>query len=97
MMWTTIPSYLIVVVITIVLGFSYGGANAAFDTSRIEAFQKIIAAEFPINPLYVAIPPIVVLGLTAMKCPALPGMIAGTAAASVIAMIQGKSLHDRCV
>ncbi len=97
MMWTTIPSYLIVVVITIVLGFSYGGANAAFDTSRIEAFQKIIAAEFPINPLYVAIPPIVVLGLTAMKCPALPGMIAGTAAASVIAMIQGKSLHDALV
>ncbi|MDO4559640.1 MAG: Na+/H+ antiporter NhaC [bacterium] len=94
MMWTTIPSYLIVVVITIVLGFSYGGDNAAFDVSRIEAFQKIISAEFTINPLYVAIPPIVVLGLTAMKCPALPGMIAGTAAASAIAMLQGKSLHD---
>ena len=76
MMWTTIPSYLIVVVITIVLGFSFsGGANEAFDASRIEAFQKILSAEFQINPIFVALPPLVVLVLIMMKCPALPGMM----------------------
>lgn len=95
MMWTTIPSYLIVVVITIVLGFSFsGGANGAFDASRIEAFQKILSAEFQINPIFVALPPIIVLGLVMMKCPALPGMIAGAAAASCIAMFQGKTLAE---
>ncbi len=95
MMWTTIPSYLIVVVITIVLGFSFsGGANGAFDASRIEAFQKILSAEFQINPIFVALPPLVVLVLIMMKCPALPGMIAGAAAASCIAMFQGKTLAE---
>ena len=95
MMWTTIPSYLIVIVITIVLGFTFsGGANGAFDASRIEAFQKILSAEFQINPIFVAVPPIVVLGLVMMKCPALPGMIAGAATASCIAMFQGKTLAE---
>ncbi|MEG1603207.1 MAG: Na+/H+ antiporter NhaC [Cloacibacillus sp.] len=95
MMWTTIPTYVIVVIITIVLGFGYATDSASsFDASRIEAFQKIIAAEFSINPLYVAVPPIIVLVLAVMKCPALPSMIAGTAAASGLAMLQGKSLAD---
>ncbi|MCF0247663.1 MAG: sodium:proton antiporter, partial [Synergistes sp.] len=94
MMWTTIPTYIIVVIITIVLGFVFGGENAAFDQTRIDAFRKILTAEFDINPLYTLIPPIVVLVLTMLKCPAIPGMIAGTAAASVISLIQGKTLAE---
>lgn len=98
MMWTTIPSYIIVVIITIVIGMSYSGGNSdAFDVSRIDAFQKILAAEFDINPLCVALPPIIVIGLVIMKCPAIPGMIAGTFAASAIAMFHGVSLSDALV
>ena len=94
MMWTTTPSYIIVAIITIVLGFSYSSGAGSFDPSRIDAFQKILAAEFSINPLYVAIPTIVVLGLAVLKCPALPSMMAGTAAASALAMFQGKTLAE---
>ncbi|MCR5336783.1 MAG: sodium:proton antiporter, partial [Synergistes sp.] len=43
---------------------------------------------------YVAIPVIIVLGLAVLKCPALPSMMAGTAAASILAMVQGTSLAD---
>lgn len=94
MMWTTIPTYAIVLVITIVLGFSYGTGSHSFDINRIAAMQKILAAEFNINPIFVLIPPVVVFGLTFLKCPALPGMIAGTASACIIGLIQGCSLHD---
>lgn len=95
MMWTTVPTYLIVACITIFLGFRYGaGAAEMFDTSRIEAFQQILSAEFNINPLFVAIPPLLVMILAVMKFPALPSMIAGTAVASVLAMIQGVGLGD---
>lgn len=94
MMWTTVPTYIIVAAITIVLGFTYSGGAASFDPTRIQAFQKILAAEFSINPIYVAIPVIIVLGLAVLKCPALPSMMAGTAAASVLAMVQGTSLAD---
>ena len=94
MMWTTGPSYLIVCVIAVVLGMSYAGGGENFDTSRIVAFQQIIAAEFDLNPLFVAIPPVVVIGLVLLKCPAIPGMVAGTLSATVIAMCHGVSLGD---
>ena len=64
----------------------YSGGGENFDASRIVAFQQIIAAEFDLNPLLVAIPPVVVIGLVLLKCPAIPGMVAGTLSASVIAM-----------
>ena len=94
MMWTTGPSYIIVCIIAVVLGMQYSGGGENFDASRIVAFQQIIAAEFDLNPLLVAIPPVVVIGLVLLKCPAIPGMVAGTLSASVIAMCHGVSLHD---
>lgn len=94
MMWTTVPSYLIVCAITIVLGFSYSSGGDSFDASRIVAFQQIIAAEFDLNPLLVALPPVVVIGLVMLKCPAIPGMVAGTLTASAIAVARGVGLGD---
>ncbi len=94
MMWTTGPSYVIVAIITIVLGFGYASDTSAFEFSRIQAFQEILAAEFNINPLYAAVPPLIVLVLALTKCPALPSMMAGTFAASGLAMLQGFSLGD---
>ena len=94
MVWTTGPTYVIVVIITIVLGFGYANGTGAFDASRIDAFQAILAAEFDINPIYAIVPPLIVLVLAITKCPALPSMMAGTAAASVLAMIQGFSLSE---
>lgn len=94
MMWTTIPSYLIVIAITIYLGTHYSGAAANFDSSRIQAMQAFLSKEFTINPYYTAIPPLIILVLALIKYPAIPSMIAGTAAASVISLTQGYSLYD---
>ncbi len=94
MIWTTGPSYVIVCLLAIVIGMRYAGGGENFDTSRIIAFQQIIEAEFHPNALLVALPPVIVMGLVIFKCPALPGMIAGTLSASAIAMCRGVSLGD---
>ena len=94
MVWTTVPTYLIVVCITLVLGFRYGGGAANFDITRIQAIQALMSQEFHINPFYTAFPPLVVLALAILRFPAIPSMIAGVAAASALSLLQGQSLHD---
>ena len=93
MMWTTVPSYLIVVLITIVLGMQYATSAEQFDNSRIVAIQSVMAAEFAITPLCI-VPPLIVIVLAVKQFPAIPSMIAGTAAGSVMALFQGRSLAD---
>ncbi|MDO4987686.1 MAG: Na+/H+ antiporter NhaC [Synergistes sp.] len=93
MCWTTVPSYLIVIVITIALGIHYSGGGS-LDTEKIRAFQEILAHEFTISPIYTAIPPLIVLALSLAKQPAIPGMLAGTFAGTIIALFQGNSLGD---
>lgn len=94
MIWTTVPSYLIVMAITLYLGTHYAGASANFDASRIQALQTLMAKEFPISPVYTAVPALLVLVLAILRFPAIPSMMAGVAAASVFSLIQGHSLHD---
>lgn len=91
MVWTTTPAYLIVVGITIFLGTQYATDSSQFDIARIQAIQSVMAAEFPISPLCV-VPPLIVIVLAMVKCPAIPSMIAGTAAGSLFSLFQGKSL-----
>ena len=86
MCWTTLPTYAIVTVITLVLGIKYAGGN--IDASKIEAMQSIMKAEFWINPLAL-IPPIAVICLSAMKKPALPSLWAGVFIAAGFAFYHG--------
>jgi NhaC family Na+:H+ antiporter len=94
MVWTTTPSYIIVVGITIFLGFKYAAGTGNFDSAKIQALQTLLATEFHITPLYTAIPALIVLVLAVMKYPAVPSMIAGTLAGSVSALMQGKGLSE---
>ena len=93
MVWTTLPTLIIVAAITIFLGTRYSANAADFDASRIVAMQAMMAAEFPISGLSF-VPPLVVLVLAIMKFPALPSMMAGTFAASFMSLTQGHSVHD---
>ncbi|QVL35922.1 Na+/H+ antiporter NhaC [Aminirod propionatiphilus] len=93
MVWTTLPTLIIVAVITVVLGVKYAGNASDFDSSRILAMQSMLGAEFPISPLC-AIPPLLVLVLAIMKFPALPSMMAGTFAASLMSLVNGHSLPE---
>jgi NhaC family Na+:H+ antiporter len=61
------------------------------DVSRIEAFQKLLAAEFNISFLGF-IPPIVVILLAALKFPAIPSLFAGVVLGSIMILSQGHGL-----
>jgi len=91
MCWTTGPTYIIVAVITIAIGFKYSGGT--LDTAKIAAIQALMDAEFWINPIAL-IAPILVIGLSAMSKPALPSLWAGIFVAIIFAVVQGNGLGD---
>ena len=94
MLWTTVPSYIIVAALTLFLGFHYTGGSTSADLSRIQAIQQIMSKEFSIDPFFVAAPALVVLILAMLRFPAIPSMMAGVAAASAVSLLQGHTLHD---
>lgn len=91
MVWTTGPTYLLVMAITIFLGFRYAGGE--LDYSKIEALQVVLAKEFWISPLSLIAPAAVIL-LSAMRKPALPSLWAGVFIALVFGVIQGANFGE---
>ncbi|AER67117.1 Na+/H+ antiporter NhaC [Thermovirga lienii DSM 17291] len=91
MVWSTGPTYLIVALITIVLGMKYAGGS--LDAAKIEAMQTMLKAEFPISFLGF-VPPVVVILLAAKKTPAVPGLFAGVVLAVLLSVFQGHGLAD---
>lgn len=91
MVWTTGPTYIIVAAITIVIGFRYAGGE--LDTVKIAAIQALMKAEFWINPVTL-IAPLVVIGLSAMRKPALPSLWAGIFVAIIIALVNGSGIGE---
>ena len=92
MCWTTGPTYVIVDLITIVIGFKY--SSGSLDYTKIADLQAMLSKEFWINPITL-IAPIAVIGLSAMRKPALPSLWVGIAIAIGFAMVvQGNSFGD---
>lgn len=91
MCWTTGPTYVIVAVITIVIGFRYAGGQ--LDTVKIAAIQALMKAEFWINPLTL-LAPLVVIILSAMRKPALPSLWAGIFVAIIFAAVKGVGIGE---
>ena len=91
MCWTTGPTYVIVVLITLVLGARYAGGT--LDYSKIEAIQSILAAEFWISPIAFLAPAVVIV-LSAMRKPALPALWTGIFVAVVFALVEGTGFGD---
>ncbi|MDF9867228.1 NhaC family Na+:H+ antiporter [Bacilli bacterium PM5-3] len=77
MLYTTVPSYLIAIVMYIVLGFMVV-KDAGADLSGIKALQDVLDSAFTIN-LLLLIPPCVIVGMVAFKLPAIPGLFLATA------------------
>lgn len=92
MVWTTGPTYVIVAAITLVIGFRYAGGE--LDTAKIAAIQALMDAEFWINPVTL-LAPVVVIGLSAARKPALPSLWAGIFVAIIIAAINGTGFGDK--
>ncbi len=91
MIWSTGPTYIIVILITIVLGMRYGGGT--LDTEKISAIQTMLKTEFPITPIGF-IPPLVVIFLAARKVPAILGLFSGVILAIIMSVFQGNGLGD---
>ena len=86
MCWTTGPTYVIVAVITIVLGFQYAGGT--LDYTKIGGIQAVIAKEFWVSPIAL-LAPIAVIVLSALRKPALPSLWAGVFIAAAFMFIEG--------
>lgn len=91
MFYSTAPSYIIVCVIALFLGFKYG--NGTLDTDKIQAIQQVMAGEFYISPI-TFIAPLVVITLAVLKKPVLPGIFAGALVGAIFCLAQGTSFGD---
>lgn len=92
MMYTTVPSYIIVCIMYLVVGFKYGGSS--LDYGNINNILSVLDSNFNIGILMI-IPAIVVIGLMVMKKPAFPSIAVGAALGSIWAIIlQGKNFAE---
>jgi NhaC family Na+:H+ antiporter len=91
MLWTTGPTYIIVAVIAGFMGMKYAGGT--LDATKISLIQQIMQAEFHVS-LLGFIPPVLVIVMAAAKIPAIPGLIIGMLAGSVMSLFQGVALGD---
>lgn len=92
MMYTTIPSYIIVMIMYIVVGLKYGAQ--ALDTEKINLILNVLDSNFNIG-IVMLIPVVVVIGLMVMRKPALPSIAIGAVLGSLWAMVlQGKTFAE---
>ena len=91
MLWTTGPTYVIVLILALALGMRFAGGT--LEVERIQAIQAVMAREFHVSP-WGLLPPVLVIALVAMKIPALPGLMAGVLAGSAMALLQGVGIAD---
>lgn len=91
MLWSTGPAYLIVAIITLVLGMKYAGGT--LDVGKIHAIQVMMKSEFTISPLGF-LPPLLVIVFAIRKIPAIPGLVVGVAGGVVLSLMQGNGVGD---
>lgn len=92
MLWTTLPPYLIALIMYIVIGTNTAGAT--IESGQLDLIFNTLESLFDLNPVLL-LPPIVVLSLVLMKKPALPTFMAGIIVGAVLAvLLQGVSLKD---
>ena len=83
MMYTTIPTLIITLIIFFILGFSI---ESKTDAAGIESMQSILDNTFVISP-WLFLVPLVVIGLIVKKVDALPALFFGTIAGGIAAII----------
>ncbi|MFW8589741.1 Na+/H+ antiporter NhaC [Glaciecola sp. 2405UD65-10] len=83
MLWTTVPSFLIAMVLFVILGFQEDAASSA---ERIIQMQEVLSLEFNIA-WYTLIPLFVLLFLAINKMPAFPAVAIGAILGGVWALL----------
>lgn len=92
MLFTTVPSLMISLIVYAVIGAKYAGKS--IDTNSINQILNTLSSSFNISPLLL-IPPIVVILLAIMKVPAIPALVGGSVLGGICAVIfQKASIGD---
>jgi Na+:H+ antiporter, NhaC family len=91
-LWTTTPAWLLGLIVYLIAGFQFD--VTAVESERIETIMSTIAANYAFNILLL-IPPAIVLYATIRKLPVIPGMLASTFVAIILAIaFQAESLGN---
>ena len=88
-MWTTLPTLLITLVISLFMGSSAQGS----DGGCILLIQDMMRAEFSIS-FWAFIPPLIILVMAFFKVPAILGIVGGILGGIVLSLANGSSFHD---
>lgn len=83
MLYTTVPSIVLALVIFLFIGF---GIDSSANTSDVENVSNAIAGKFNITPLLFIVP-VVVIVMIARKVPAIPALLVGTLLGAIAAII----------
>lgn len=90
MFQTIAPAYILALIMFIIFGMKYGGAEA--NLAIAEETRSVLAANFNLNPI-VILPILILLVLSFKKFPSLPAMTIAVVAGLIIAVvIQGESI-----
>ena len=91
MLYTTIPSFIISVLIFGIIGSRYTGTTV--DTGQINSVLQVLGSEFIITP-WILLAPLCVILMIVFKLPAVPGMLGGTVVGMLFSFAQGNGLKD---
>ncbi|MFT5499932.1 MAG: NhaC family Na+:H+ antiporter [Woeseiaceae bacterium] len=93
MLYTTVPAYVICLVIYTIMGFG-SAADTNIDLNQVTQIQSILDEKFNLS-LVVMLPIVALLVMMMMKVSAIPAMIAATFLATIISLVfQGSNLTD---
>lgn len=93
MLYTTVPAFVICLVVYTVMGFGYA-ADANIDLNQVTQIQSLLNERFNLN-VFVLFPMVALLVMMIMKISAIPAMIAATFLATITALLfQGSSLTE---
>jgi NhaC family Na+:H+ antiporter len=88
LLWTTLPAWLIGLVIYLIIGLQYG--DQVLPSDQMNTVTATLEANFRFNILLL-LPPVIVLVFALKKWPTIPGMIIASLAAIVLAAIFQKA------
>lgn len=92
MLWTTLPAWIIGLVIYFFIGLKY--SNIPVQSTEIDQLLKGLSSNFNFNILLL-LPPGIILYFAVRKLPTIPGMILATLLAGLLGMFfQGLSIAD---
>jgi NhaC family Na+:H+ antiporter len=92
MLYTTIPSIVITLIIFLIIGFFLDGKG---DSSKVDAILIALNSSFHISPILFLVP-VIVIGMIVMKVKAIPALFVGVLLGGVFAVIlQPNIIEDK--